>query len=154
MKNEDEKGEMMTTAKTGDAVKVHYTGTLEDGTLFDSSEKRGEPIEFTIGEGQLLGKFEEAVVGMEPGEEKAVKIEAGEGYGPRRDELVGKIPNTQLPEDLSPEVGMQLQVQTPEGQPMVITVVGVGDDHIVVDGNHILAGQDLNFDIKLMEIQQ
>ncbi len=139
------------SAKNGDTVKVHYTGKLNDGTSFDSSLNR-EPLEFTIGEGKLLKKFEDSVIGMAEGDKKDISIPAAEGYGGRREELVGNIPLSQLPPDITPETGMQLQLQTPEGHPLIITITDIAEDHITVDGNHRLAGQDLNFELQLMEI--
>lgn len=139
------------SAKNGDTVKVHYTGKLNDGTSFDSSLNR-EPLEFTIGEGKLLKKFEDSVIGMAEGDKKDISIPAAEGYGTRREELVGNIPLSQLPPDITPETGMQLQLQTPEGHPLIITITDIAEDHITVDGNHRLAGHDLNFELQLMEI--
>lgn len=141
----------MTTAKTGDTVKVHYTGKLDSGDQFDSSVER-EPLEFTIGKGQLLKPFEEAVVGMTPGDSTSIQIPPESGYGLKREELTGEIPRERLPEDLSPEVGMQLQMQTPQGQSLVVTVTDVSESAIGIDGNHPLAGENLNFDIELLEI--
>ncbi len=138
-------------AKNGDRVKVHYTGTLNDGTRFDSSQNR-EPLEFTIGNGELLEMFEEAVVGMAVGDSKNLMIPAASGYGPHRKELTGKIPLASLPQDMEPEIGMQLRVETPDGHPLIITVTDIAADHVSVDGNHRLAGEDLNFAIELVEI--
>jgi peptidylprolyl isomerase len=145
------KGRIMAEAKHGDTVRVHYTGTLDDGTKFDTSAER-EPLEFTIGEGTLLEAFESAVTGLCPGESTRVKVPAEAAYGQRRDALVGQLPRTQLPNDLTPEIGMQLQLQPPEGQPVVMTIIAMDDDRITLDGNHHLAGQNLNFDISLLEI--
>ncbi len=141
----------MSSAKTGDTVKVHYTGTLDDGTVFDTS-KDGSPLEFTIGKGQLLQGFEQGVIGLSEGESKNIKIPADEGYGTHRQELVAQVPKEQLPDDLTPEVGMKLQAQTADGHPMIITVTDIGDNEITIDGNHELADNDLNFDIELVEI--
>ncbi len=138
-------------AKNGDRVKVHYTGTLKDGSEFDSSLNR-EPIEFTVGDGQLLKMFEEAVIDMEVGDSKKVLIPAAEGYGIRRKELMGTIPLAHLPEDMEPEIGMQLQVETQDGHQLIITITDIAEDHISVDGNHRLAGEDLNFALQLVEI--
>ena len=109
-------------------------------------------MEFKIGDGRLLPKFEEAVIGLEPGQTAEVKIPAAEGYGERREELVVKIEKSKIPETIKPEVGMKLQSKSPKGQPMVLNVVEVHDDSIVVDANHELAGLDLNFAIELVEI--
>lgn len=141
----------MSSANTGDTVKVHYTGTLDDGTVFDSS-KDGSPLEFTIGKGQILKGFEQGVIGMAVGESANVHIPADEGYGPRREELVAKVPMEQIPPDLTPEIGMKLQAQTSDGHPMIITVTEIGEDEITIDGNHELADSNLNFDIELVEI--
>jgi len=138
-------------AKNGDRVKVHYTGTLNDGREFDSSLNR-EPLEFTVGEGQLLKMFEEAVVGMEAGSSKNLIIPAAEGYGIKRTDLMGNIPRSQLPSDMEPEIGMQLRVETPEGYALTLTITDIAEDHISVDGNHSLAGEDLNFALQLVEI--
>lgn len=141
----------MSQAKNGDTVKVHYTGTLDDGTIFDSSENR-EPLEFKIGDGSLLKMFEEGVVGLATGEAKDVKIPAAEGYGEFREDLVGQIPKTNLPEGIEPKVGMQLQTRTADGHTMLLRVTEVSEANITVDANHDLAGKDLNFNIKLVEI--
>ncbi|GBC59398.1 peptidylprolyl isomerase [Desulfonema ishimotonii] len=141
----------MANAKSGDSVKVHYTGTLDDGSKFDSSVDR-EPMAFTIGQGQLLPMFEDAVVGLAVGESVNVSIPPENGYGLRREELIGQIPADKLPGDMTPAVGMQLQIQTPQGQPMILTITEVADAHVTVDGNHQLAGQNLHFEIKLVEI--
>jgi len=141
----------MAKAQNGNKVKVHYTGTLDNGTQFDSSVGR-EPLEFTIGEGMLLPMFENTVVGLEAGETANVKIPAAEGYGLRNEELVIKIEKAKLPPTIIPELGMKLQMRTPEGHPLIIKVTEINDDHIFVDANHELAGQDLNFAIELVEI--
>ncbi|MFH1196682.1 MAG: FKBP-type peptidyl-prolyl cis-trans isomerase [bacterium] len=141
----------MPSAKMGDKVKVHYVGTLTDGTEFDSSIG-GEPLEFTIGEGDLLEKFEQTVVGLQPGESGNVNISAEEAYGERREELVIKIEKSKLLPDLKPEVGMELRMQTPEGDTRSLNVIEVTDEDITVDANHELAGEDLNFNIQLIEI--
>ncbi|MGK9476910.1 FKBP-type peptidyl-prolyl cis-trans isomerase [Melioribacter sp. OK-6-Me] len=143
----------MSIAKTGDKVKVHYTGTLNDGTQFDSSFGN-EPLEFTIGEGALLGKFEEAVVGLEPGQTVDINIPADEAYGQRREDLIIKVNNSNLPPNLNPEVGMKLHMQTDDNQIIPLTIVDVLEDGIVVDANHELAGQDLNFHIELVSIEE
>lgn len=141
----------MAQAKQGDTVRVHYTGQFEDGTVFDSSVDR-EPLEFTIGAGDVIPGFEQAVVGMSPGETKREKIAAENGYGEHHDEMVLDIDRSQLPPGLNPEVGQELQLTQPNGQPVVVVVTDVSDLTITLDANHPLAGQDLVFDIELVEI--
>jgi peptidylprolyl isomerase len=141
----------MSKAKTGDTVQVHYTGKLDDGTKFDSSAGQ-DPLEFSIGAGNVIPGFESAVEGMAVGESKSIKIDAHDAYGPRHDQLVQEVPREQLPEDMQPEVGMQLQAQGEDGQMMRFVISGVSDETITVDGNHPLAGQSLNFDIELVAI--
>ncbi len=141
----------MSAAKSGDTVKIHYTGTLDDGTQFDSSAGR-EPLEFQLGAGQVIPGFDAAVDGMDVGENKSVRIEAGSAYGERHDQLIQQVPRNALPEEIKPEIGMALQSQSPEGQIMNLVIVEVSDETITVDGNHPLAGQALNFDIELVAI--
>ena len=141
----------MAQAKTGDVVKVHYTGKLDDGTVFDSSDGR-EPLQFTIGEGQLIADFEQAVVGMNPGDSKTVQIATDNAYGPRHEEMVIEIDRKDLPENLDPKVDQKLQVRQNEGQEFVVTVTAVTETSVTLDGNHPLAGKDLTFDIQLSEI--
>ena len=141
----------MSHAKTGDTVRVHYTGTLDDGSQFDSSAGR-EPLEFALGSGQVIPGFEAAVEGMAVGDSKSVRVPAEEAYGARRAELISEVPRSVLPDDLDPAVGMHLQAQGPGGQLMKLVVVGVAEESFTVDGNHPLAGQALTFDIELVEI--
>jgi peptidylprolyl isomerase len=141
----------MSQAKSGDTVKIHYTGTLDDGTEFDSSAGR-EPLEFALGGGQVIAGFDNAVDGMSVGENKTVTIPPGEAYGDRHEQLVQEVPKTSLPEDMQPEVGMQLQSQSPDGQIMNLVIAEVADESITVDANHPLAGQALTFAIELVEI--
>lgn len=141
----------MVQAKEGDTVKVHYTGKLENGTVFDTSTKR-DPLEFTIGEGQVISGFEQAVVGMEPGEKKTAKIPPEEAYGPRRDDMTLTVNRDQFPEDINPEPGQQLQVQQPDGRAAIVTVSEVSGSTVTLDANHPLAGQPLMFDIQLVDI--
>lgn len=141
----------MAQAKTGDTVKVHYTGKLDDGTVFDSSVDR-EPLQFTIGQGQLIPDFEQAVIGMNPDESKTVQIPADKAYGPHREDMVIKVERSNLPADLDPKVDQKLQMRHPDGQATVVTVTEVNDADITLDGNHPLAGKDLTFDIQLTEI--
>lgn len=141
----------MAQAKQGDTVKVHYTGRLNDGEQFDSS-REGDPLEFTIGEEQLIPGFEKAVIGMSPGENKSIQVTPEEGYGPRIDELEQTIPRDHVPGNINLEVGMQLQASTDDNQSLVLTVTQFNDDTVTVDANHPLAGKDLAFDIELVEI--
>ncbi|PXF52001.1 MAG: peptidylprolyl isomerase [Candidatus Methanophagaceae archaeon] len=141
----------MAQAKYGDTVKVHYTGKLDDGTVFDASVN-GDPLQFTIGSGQIIPGFEQAVVGMNPGESKTVKIPAEDAYGQRREDLVLEIEKSQLPEGLKPEVGLQLQSRQPDGRIIVLTIADISESHVTLDANHPLAGKDLTFDIQLIEI--
>lgn len=142
----------MSQAKSGDTVSIHYTGKLEDGTQFDTSKDR-DPLEFSLGTGQVIPGFDKAVEGMAVGESKEVSIPPDEAYGQKHDQLVQDVPKTALPGDLTPEVGMRLQSQTPDGQVMQLTVTAVDDDTITVDGNHPLAGETLNFEIDLVDIK-
>jgi len=141
----------MSQAKAGDTVRIHYTGTLADGTEFDSSRGR-EPLEFALGSGQVIPGFDNAVEGMSVGDAKSVTIEPDQAYGVHHEQLVQEVPKSALPDDLEATVGMQLQSQAPDGQVMLFVIAAVGDDTITVDGNHPLAGQALNFDIELVEI--
>lgn len=135
-------------AKTGDTVKVHYTGTLADGTEFDTSIG-SEPLEFTIGQGKLITGFEQAVIGMQVGESKTITIPTDQAYGQRSDDLIVEIGRDELSPDIEPEVGMQLQ--SSQGD-MIATIIEVTETTIKIDTNHPLAGQDLTFDIELIEI--
>ncbi|MHB9134491.1 MAG: FKBP-type peptidyl-prolyl cis-trans isomerase [Armatimonadota bacterium] len=141
----------MAQAKSGDTVKVHYTGTLEDGSVFDSSESR-EPLEFTIGSGEVIPGFEEGVTGMAPGDTKTINIPADQAYGPEREELTTTVPRDQFPPDIEPEVGMQLQLRLPNGQPIPVRVCAVTDNEVSLDANHPLAGKDLTFKLDLVDI--
>jgi FKBP-type peptidyl-prolyl cis-trans isomerase 2 len=141
----------MSTAKQGDTIQIHYTGTLEDGTVFDSSEGR-EPLSFTLGQGQVISGFEEAALGMEVGETKKARIEVDDAYGERRDDLVLEVPREQLPDELEVDVGTPLQLQQPDGQAVPVTVTALDDTTVTLDANHPLAGQTLNFEITLVGI--
>ena len=140
----------MTQAAVGDTVKVHYTGTLEDGTQFDSSAGR-EPLEFILGEGQVISGFEKGVEGMAVGDQKSIHIPVEEAYGQHHPELVQEVPREQIPEEIELEVGLQLQAQGPNG-PFLLLVTGLTDETAILDGNHPLAGKDLNFELELVEI--
>ena len=141
----------MSQAKSGDTVRIHYTGTLDDGTEFDSSAGR-EPLEFSLGGGQVIPGFDSAVTGMSVGDSKTVTIAPDDGYGPRHEQLVQQVPKSTLPEDIEPAVGMHLQSQTPDGQIMNLVVVEVAEESIILDANHPLSGQALTFAIELVEI--
>lgn len=141
----------MSQAKAGDTVKIHYTGTLDDGSQFDSSAGR-DPLEFTLGEGQVIPGFDKAVEGMAVGDSKSVNIPAEEAYGPRHDQMIQEVPLSALPDDLEPQVGMGLQARRPDGAMLDLTITAVGEESITVDGNHPLAGQVLNFQLELVEI--
>jgi len=141
----------MTQAKSGDKVRIHYTGTLDDGTQFDSSEGH-DPLEFALGGGQVIPGFDSAVDGMTVGESRTVTIAPEEAYGQRHEQLVQQVSRDALPEDMEPAVGMQLQSQSPDGQIMNLIVTEVADDSITVDANHPLSGQALTFEIELVEI--
>jgi FKBP-type peptidyl-prolyl cis-trans isomerase 2 len=141
----------VTRAKSGDTVKVHYTGKLSDDTVFDSSANQ-EPLEFTIGSGQIIPGFERAVVGMQPGESRTASISTEQAYGPHQDELLITVERSQFPADMIPEVGQQVQIRLAEGQAAVATIADVSDSEVTLDANHPLAGEDLTFDIELVEI--
>lgn len=138
-------------AKLGDTVKVHYTGKLDDGTVFDSSVDR-DPLEFTIGSGSIIPGFEQAVVGMAPGESKTEIIPTDQAYGPYVEEMVVVVDRRQMPGDLQPEVGQQLQIQQETGQVIPVVVTDISDGSITLDANHPLAGEELTFEIKLVAI--
>ena len=139
-------------AQNGDIVEVHYTGTLENGTVFDTSEGR-EPLEFTLGQGQMIPGFEQAVLGMKVGETKTVTIPADEAYGPHSDDMVQVINREELTNIPNPEVGQQLYGSQPGGGTITGTITNVTDTTITVDFNHHLAGKDLTFEIELMSIE-
>ncbi len=141
----------MTQAKAGDNVKVHYTGKLDDGTVFDSSAER-EPLQFSLGSGNVIPGFEEAIVGMAPGESKTATIPPDQAYGPQREELVITVEKEQIPTDLSVEIGQQLQISQNNGQVIPVIVTDVSDSKVTLDANHPLAGQQLTFDIELVEV--
>ena len=141
----------MTTAKQGDTVEVHYKGTLQDGTVFDSSEGR-DPLSFTIGSGQVISGFENAVDGMEVGETKMARLDVDDAYGERRDDLVLEVPREQIPDELDVDVGTPLQLQQPDGRAVPVTVTELGDENVTLDANHPLSGQPLNFELTLVGV--
>lgn len=142
----------MSQVKNNDTVRVHYTGKLADGQVFDSSLER-EPIEFTVGQGQLIPGFEKGLLDMEVNEKKTINIPAEEAYGEPREELIQEVDKNQLPDEIKPEVGMGLVSKSPDGREMNLVVREVKEDSIVVDGNHPLAGKDLTFDLEVVEIK-
>jgi len=142
----------MSQVKENDTVKVHYTGKLEDGQVFDSSLER-EPLEVTLGQGMLIPGFEKGIVSMKVDEKKTIKIPKGEAYGEVQKELFQPVPKENLPQEIKPEVGMGLMSTNPDGSERQLRVAEVNDDHIVVDANHPLAGKDLTFDLELVEIK-
>lgn len=141
----------MVQAKYGDTVKVHYTGKLEDGTVFDSSTG-GDPLQFTIGDGNIIPGFEQAVMGMMPGDSKTEMIPTDQAYGPHMEEMVVVVERQQMPADLAPEVGQQLQIQQATGEVIPVIVTDISDSTVTLDANHPLAGEDLTFEIELVEI--
>ncbi|MGE0821556.1 MAG: peptidylprolyl isomerase [Candidatus Binatia bacterium] len=141
----------MTQAKSGDQVRVHYTGKFENGDVFDSSVG-GESLQFTIGAGQLIPGFDHAVVGMTPGETKTVLIAAEHAYGPYKDELVVTVERKNLPAHITPEIGRRYRVRQPSGTDVVVTVTALSEGSVTMDANHALAGKDLTFEIQLVEI--
>ena len=139
-------------AKKGDTVHVHYKGTLDDGTEFDSSEG-SEPIVFTIGAGQVIPGFEDAIEGMSAGDRKTEKIDAGNAYGERRDELVFTVPREQMPEGTDVEVGDMLRVGFPDGSNAAVQVAALDEQSVTLDANHPLAGKNLTFELELVSIE-
>ncbi|MGR3621307.1 FKBP-type peptidyl-prolyl cis-trans isomerase [Pseudophaeobacter sp.] len=141
----------MTEVKSGDTVHIHYTGTLADGSVFDSSEGR-EPLEFTVGSGQVIKGMDEGLPGMKVGDKKRLEIPADDAYGPLNPDARQSIPREGIPDEIPLEVGIQLQMQSPEGHVLPVTVVEVTEATVTLDANHPLAGKDLNFDIELVSI--
>lgn len=141
----------MQSVKNGDTVKVHYHGRLTNGTTFDSSEGR-PPLEFQVGAGMVIKGFDNGVVDMKVGEKKTLNIPVDQAYGPKNEELIMDFPKGNIPADLNPEVGMELQMSNPEGQVFPVKVAAIGSEFITLDANHPLAGEELVFDIELVEI--
>jgi len=141
----------MQQVKSGDTVKVHYHGKLTDGTTFDSSEGR-DPLEFEVGSGMVIKGFDDGVTGMKVGEKKTINIPVDEAYGPKQTEMLVEFPINQFPLDLKPEVGMPLTMTTAQGHPVQVVIAEVKDETVILDANHPLAGQDLVFDLELVEI--
>jgi FKBP-type peptidyl-prolyl cis-trans isomerases 2 len=141
----------MQQVKNGDVVKVHYTGKLTNGEQFDSSEGR-EPLEFTVGGGQMIKGFDDAMPGMSIGQKKTINILPGDAYGERDKDAIIEFPKANIPKEMQLEEGMQLQLRNESGQPFPVTVSQIKDDVVVLDANHALAGEELIFDIELVEI--
>ncbi|MCD6245823.1 FKBP-type peptidyl-prolyl cis-trans isomerase [candidate division WOR-3 bacterium] len=141
----------MKKAKTGDKVQVNYTGKFDDGMIFDSSKGR-EPLEFTIGEHQVIPGFEDAIVGMQEGENKTIHINADDAYGKHHKELVIEVEKIRIPKDINVKLGQQLQINSENGEVINVIVTGINDTTVTLDANHPLAGKDLNFDIELVKI--
>lgn len=141
----------MSQVKQNDKVKVHYTGKLASGEVFDSSEGR-DPMEFQMGTGQIIPGFENGIIDMKVNEKKTIVIPSAEAYGEPREELIQEVPRDKLPQEIQPEVGMGLVSKSPDGQEIQLIVKEVKDDAIIVDGNHPLAGQELTFEVEIVEI--
>ncbi|MEN6466068.1 MAG: peptidylprolyl isomerase [Syntrophaceae bacterium] len=141
----------MSKAKNGDTVKVHYTGKLDDGTVFDSSENK-EPLEFKIGEGQVIAGFEDAVIGMDKGDSKTARIPADKAYGPHREDMVIEVDRDKLSADTVPKKGELWQISRENDDPIIVMVADVDDSKVTLDANHPLAGKDLTFDIQVEEV--
>jgi peptidylprolyl isomerase len=140
----------MTPAKKGDTVKVHYVGKLDDGSIFDSSENR-QPLEFVVGSNQVIPGLEEAVIGMDPGDKKTIKIPSEQAYGPHYPELVAQFERNQFPADFELAIGLQLEIPQKDGRALLVTVTELTDESVTLDANHPLAGKDLTFEIELLE---
>jgi peptidylprolyl isomerase len=141
----------MSIAKEGDTVRVHYTGKLEDGTVFDTSED-GASMEFKIGSGDLLKTFEQGIIGMSVGDKKTIHIPMAEAYGPRKDEMIFEFDMARAPEGFAPEIGQELEMYRADGKAVNITVIAKSEKSYTMDCNHSLAGKDLTFDVRLEEI--
>jgi peptidylprolyl isomerase len=142
----------MQAVKNGDTVRVHYHGRLTNGTTFDSSEGR-DPLEFKVGAGMVIKGFDNGVVDMKVGDKRTLNIPVEEAYGPKNDELIMEFPKENIPADLNPQVGMDLQMSNPQGQVFPVKVAAIGNEFITLDANHPLAGEALVFDIELVEIK-
>lgn len=141
----------MQVVKKGDTIKIHYHGTLNDGSIFDSSKQR-EPLEFEVGSGMVIPGFDDGVMNMKVGDVKTINIPFAEAYGPVQEEMIIDFPRNQFPEDMQPEAGMQLQMSDKSGQNFPVVVVSANDEIVKLDANHPLAGKDLTFELELMEI--
>ena len=145
------KTETVKLANLGDIIKVHYTGKLDDGSIFDSSENK-DPLQFTLGQKQVIPGFEEAVIGMKLNESKTIRIPVEKAYGPHRPELIQTVDRDKLPQGIPYAIGLQLKTQQPDGTPVLLKITEVTEKTVTLDANNKLAGKDLNFEIKLVEI--
>jgi peptidylprolyl isomerase len=145
------KSRIMQQVKSGDTVRVHYHGKLDDGSTFDSSEGR-DPLEFTVGSGQVIKGFDEAMLDMQPGEKKTVNIPVEQAYGQRNDDMMMEYPKSEFPADMKPEVGMELHMSDNMGNVFPVVIEAVNDETVILDANHPLAGKDLTFDLELVSI--
>ena len=143
----------MSQVKKNNTVKVHYVGKLSDGQVFDTSEGK-EPLEFTLGQGKLIAGFEKGLIDMKINEKKTITISKEEAYGESREDLIQEVDKSQLPEDITPEVGMGLVSKSADGNEMNLLIVEVKETTIVIDGNHPLAGKELTFDLEVVDIQE
>jgi len=141
----------MPEAKEGDTVRIHYTGKFDDGTVFDTSGEN-EPLEFVIGDGQVIPGVEEAVIGMNPEENKTTTIPPEKAYGQYHEDMVIEVEKNKFPEHIEPEPGLELELKQEDGNSVFVIVTNVSDDEVTLDANHPLAGKDLTFEIQLMEI--
>ncbi|MCR9068861.1 MAG: peptidylprolyl isomerase [Rhodobacteraceae bacterium] len=141
----------MATAKTGTTVSIHYTGTLADGTTFDSSQGR-DPLSFEMGKGQIIPGLEAALDGMSEGDSKTVTIPADQAYGPRQEDAMQQIPRASVPDDIPLDPGTQLQMQTPDGRAVPVMVADVTEETVTLDANHPLAGEDLTFAVEVVKV--
>ncbi len=141
----------MTQAKAGDTVQIHYTGTLSDGSVFDSSEGR-DPLSFTLGSGQIIPGLDAAIDGMAMGEQKTVTIPSDQAYGAHNPDAVQAIPRNQIPPEIPVTAGTQLQMQTPDGRAVPVVVADATDEHVMIDANHPLAGKDLTFAVEIVKV--
>ena len=142
----------MQQVKSGDTVKVHYSGRLSDGTTFDSSSGR-DPLEFKVGSGQVIKGFDDGVTGMSVGDKRTVQIPVNDAYGPKDESMVVEFPRSNFPADLKPEIGMQLNMTNGSGQVIPVAIMEVGEESVILDANHPLAGQELIFDIELVGLE-
>jgi peptidylprolyl isomerase len=141
----------MGKAKNGDKIRIHYTGKLEDGNVFDNSKER-QPLEFIVGDGEVMPGIEKGVIGMEPGDTKTIEIPPEEAFGPKRKELVIEVPKSELPNQITPTLGQRLKMHDPDGDHIELIITDINEETITLDANHPLAGHTLFFDLELVEI--